>query len=39
LAHPDLRDDVPFCLQRDTLARVARLDADGLVRTLKRTPV
>ncbi len=38
LAHPDLRDDVPFCLQRDTLALVARQDAEGLVRAVPGTP-
>jgi 2-phosphosulfolactate phosphatase len=34
LARPELRDDVPFCLQRDTLEVVARLDTDGLVRAI-----
>ena len=34
LANPDLRDDVPFCLQRDTLPFVAGLLADGTVRKL-----
>jgi 2-phosphosulfolactate phosphatase len=38
LAHPDLRDDVRFCLQRDTLALVARLDAEGLVRPVEGAP-
>lgn len=32
LGMPDLRDDVPFCLQRDTIERVALLGADGIVR-------
>jgi len=34
LGHPDLRDDVPFCLQQDTLQLLASLHADGSVRTL-----
>lgn len=38
LAHPELRDDVPFCLQRDTLARVAVLNTDGLVRPADDSP-
>jgi 2-phosphosulfolactate phosphatase len=38
LAHPDLRDDVPFCLQRDTHALVAVLNADGLVRPARVAP-
>jgi len=28
----ELRDDVPFCLQRDTMGRMAVLEADGAVR-------
>lgn len=32
LAQPDLRDDVPFCLQRDLFGLVAELGKDGLVR-------
>jgi 2-phosphosulfolactate phosphatase len=35
LAHPALREDVPFCLQRDTLALVAVLNADGRVRPVE----
>ena len=32
LARPELRDDVPFCAQRDIVESVAQLDRDGLVR-------
>ena len=32
LAQPDLRDDVPFCLQRDLFSLVAELGADSAVR-------
>ena len=32
LAIPELRDDVPFCLQRDIFPLVARLEADGAIR-------
>jgi 2-phosphosulfolactate phosphatase len=32
LANPDLRDDVGFCLQRDTLNLVAALDREGWIR-------
>lgn len=32
LGMPELRDDVPFCLQRDTMQRVALLGTDGVVR-------
>ena len=32
LAIPELRDDVPYCLQRNTLAFTAALGADGCVR-------
>jgi 2-phosphosulfolactate phosphatase len=32
LAKPDLRDDVPFCLQRDRFDFVAALGTDGAVR-------
>lgn len=30
--HPDLRDDLPFCVQRDLFGFVARQGRDGLVR-------
>jgi 2-phosphosulfolactate phosphatase len=33
LAQPDLRNDVPFCLQRDLFSLVAELGKDGAVRT------
>jgi len=32
LAIPELRDDVPFCLQQDIFPLVARLEADGIIR-------
>lgn len=32
MAQPDLRDDVPFCAQRDLFPLVARLGKDGVVR-------
>lgn len=32
LAHPDLRDDVPACLQMDRWSFLAGLEADGMVR-------
>ena len=32
MALPDLRDDVPFCAQRDSLRLVAELGKDGLVK-------
>jgi 2-phosphosulfolactate phosphatase len=32
LSRPELRDDVPFCAQRDTLALIAALFPDGAVR-------
>jgi 2-phosphosulfolactate phosphatase len=32
LGHPDLRDDVAFCLQRDTHALVGVLGRDGVIR-------
>ena len=32
LAIPELRDDVPFCLQRDVFPLVAKLEADGTIR-------
>ncbi len=32
LAIPELRDDVPFCLQQSIFPLVARMDADGSVR-------
>jgi len=31
LAHPDLRDDVAFCVQRDLFSLVAEMGKDGLV--------
>jgi len=35
MAHADLREDVPFCLQRDLFSLVAEMGKDGLVRTQK----
>ncbi len=35
LANADLRDDVAFCLQRDTVSLVAALDRDGAIRRLQ----
>jgi 2-phosphosulfolactate phosphatase len=32
MAHPDLREDVPFCLQRDLFSLLAALGKDGVVR-------
>lgn len=32
MAHPELREDVPFCVQRDLLRLVAQQGRDGLVR-------
>jgi phosphosulfolactate phosphohydrolase-like enzyme len=32
LAHPELREDVPFCLRRDAVDLVAVLAPDGAVR-------
>jgi 2-phosphosulfolactate phosphatase len=32
MAQPDLREDVPFCLQRDIVNLVAEMGKDGLVR-------
>jgi 2-phosphosulfolactate phosphatase len=32
MAHPELRADVPFCLQRDLFSLVAQLGRDGLIR-------
>lgn len=32
LSMPELKDDVPFCLQRDTINRAAVLGANGIVR-------
>ncbi len=32
MARPELRDDVPFCVQRDVFSFVAELGKDGLVR-------
>jgi len=37
MAHPDLRDDVPFCLQRDLFGLVGELGKDGAVRTRRQT--
>jgi 2-phosphosulfolactate phosphatase len=34
MAQPDLRDDVPFCIQRDLYHLVAELGKDGSVRAL-----
>ncbi len=31
LAIPELRDDVPFCLQQDIFPLVAKLEADGII--------
>jgi len=33
LAIPELRDDVAFCLQRDIFPLVAKMEADGAIRT------
>jgi 2-phosphosulfolactate phosphatase len=33
LAIPELRDDVAFCLQRDTFPLVAKMEFDGAIRT------
>ena len=33
LAIPELRDDIPFCLQRDVCPLVARMEADGSIRS------
>jgi len=38
LEHPDLRDDVPFCLRRDAFDLVAVLSPDGQVRTHRSAP-
>jgi hypothetical protein len=35
LNHPDLRGDVYFCVQRETLSFVAGLQKDGSVRKLE----
>jgi 2-phosphosulfolactate phosphatase len=32
LANPDLRDDVAFCLQRDTCPLIARMETNGAIR-------
>ena len=32
-AHPDLREDVPFCLQRDLFRLVGEMEKDGVVRS------
>jgi 2-phosphosulfolactate phosphatase len=32
MSHPGLKDDVPFCVQRDIFGMVAELGQDGLVR-------
>jgi 2-phosphosulfolactate phosphatase len=34
MAHPDLRDDVAYCIQRDRFSLVATMAADGLVRSM-----
>jgi 2-phosphosulfolactate phosphatase len=39
LAHPDLRADVPFCLQRDLFGLVAELGKDGAVRIRPPAPL
>ena len=33
LAIPELRDDVAFCLQRDIYPLIAKMEADGAIRT------
>ena len=33
MANPDLREDVPFCVQRDLFGLVAEMGKDGWVRT------
>ena len=33
LAIPELRDDVSFCLQQDIFPLVAKLEADGIIRS------
>jgi len=38
LSRPELRDDVPFCLQRDTVNLVAQLGRDGTVTQLGALP-
>ena len=38
MAHPQLCDDVPFCLQRDILSLVAELGPDGRVRISTGVP-
>ncbi|MBU6411362.1 MAG: 2-phosphosulfolactate phosphatase, partial [Verrucomicrobia bacterium] len=38
LAIPELADDVPFCLQRDTHPVVAALDPAGRLRAIPRLP-
>jgi 2-phosphosulfolactate phosphatase len=35
LSNPELRADVPFCLQRDSLAFVAEMTATGVVRRIR----
>lgn len=37
LAHPELRDDVPLCFQRDAIDFLAELGKDGVVRRLTTT--
>jgi phosphosulfolactate phosphohydrolase-like enzyme len=32
MSNPDLRDDVPFCVQRDLFGLAAEMGKDGLVR-------
>ena len=36
MAHPDLREDVPFCIQRNIVSLVAEMGKDGLVRVQPR---
>jgi len=38
LANPELHEDVPFCLQQDTLKFVARMAPSGIVRRLGDAP-
>ena len=38
LAIPELKDDVPFCLQRDTLSFVAEMTHEGTVRRTQHSP-
>jgi phosphosulfolactate phosphohydrolase-like enzyme len=36
LANPELRDDVAFCLRRDTLSLVAEMTQEGVVQLIQR---